>query len=104
MAFQVYFPKEKRPKKEPKPIVSLSKSSIVLNKLARAKIKADRLELAYDPEKRLIRIRPGTDGSALNLKKTKVHARGFFKHFKIQEKGRFEAHYDEEENALYVQL
>lgn len=104
MPYQVYFPKEKKPKKEPKPTVSLSKSSIVLNKLARAKINADRLELAYDPERNMIRIRPGTDGSALNLKKTKVHARGFFKHFDITDKGKFEAHYDEKEDALYVQL
>ncbi|MFZ5898685.1 MAG: hypothetical protein ACOYU7_05875 [Bacillota bacterium] len=102
MAFQVYTPKERGPRKEAKPTVSLSKSSIVLNKLARKYVKGDRFELAFDPDTKTIRIRPSENG--LNLKKTKIHAKGFFKHFDIRNKGKFEAHYNDRENALYVQL
>lgn len=102
MAFEVYVPKKKKPRAQPQPLVSLSKNSIVLNKIARQTLPSDRFELAFDPERRIIRIKPSRDG--ISLKKTKVYARGFFKHFGIHYKGKFSAHYRPEENALFVEL
>jgi hypothetical protein len=101
MAFEVY---KARGEKAEKPlIVSLSKNSIVLNKIARERLgKPEFIELAYDPETSIIRIKASDDGTT--VKKTKVFARGFFKHFDINAKGRFKAHYNEETNALYVIL
>lgn len=106
MTFEVYIPKPKKGENGPKATVKLSNASIVLNKLARGKMKASHLELAFDPEQRVIRIQPaGPDSkSKLELKKTKVYAKGFFKHFGIEAQGKFEAHYDEAENAIYVQI
>jgi hypothetical protein len=106
MVFEVYVPKSRGAEAKFRPIVRLSKSSIVLNKISRQKINSRYLELAFDPEKRIIRIRPAdpNNEAAMELKKTKIYAKGFFKNFGIESQGKFEARYDEKENALYVQL
>lgn len=101
MAFEVYTPRGERAEKSL--IVSLSKNSLVLNKIARTKLgEPEFIELAYDPETSIIRIKPTEDG--VSVKKTKVFARGFFKTFDITAKGKFKATYNEETNALYVSL
>ncbi|ACA59010.1 hypothetical protein [Candidatus Desulforudis audaxviator] len=102
MAFEVYTPKKRKRREEPKPVVSLSKSSIVLNKVARKTLPADRYELAFDRERRIIRLKPSPDG--VFVKKTKINARGFFKQFDIDYKGKFTADYRPEEQALFVEL
>ena len=100
MAFEVYKPRgEKAPKQ---PLVSLSKNSIVLNKISREKLQADVVELAYDNETNTIRIRAAKEGQT--IKKTKLFARGFFNHFGINQTGKYEAVFNEEEKALYVKL
>lgn len=100
MAFEIYKPRGERVKKQL--IVSLSKNSVVLNKEARKKLQASKIELAYDKDINTIRIKAADDGQT--IKKTKVFARGFFNHFQINKKGKFTARYDEKENALYVEL
>lgn len=100
MAFEIYKPRGEKTGKLP--LVSISKNSIVLNKTSREKLKADNVELAFDRETNTIRIRASKDGQI--VKKTKVFARGFFNHFGIDKKGRFTAQYEEDENALYVNL
>ncbi|KJS17763.1 MAG: hypothetical protein VR69_03195 [Peptococcaceae bacterium BRH_c4b] len=102
MAFEVYKPRGE--KQEKQPVVSLSKTSIVLNNVAREKLSTDRIELAYDPETDTIRIKAAENGSGMEVKKTKVFGKGFYNQFNIKKKGKFEARYDKEENALYVQL
>lgn len=100
MVFEVYRP---RGQKTPKlPMVTLSKNSIVLNKQAREKLNTEKVELAYDRETNIIRIKAAQDGQS--IKKTKVFSKGFFNHFNIATKGKFTADYDEQENALYVDL
>lgn len=98
MPFEIYKPRGERVAKQM--IVSLSKNSIVLNKIAREQLNSSSIELAYDRDTNLIRIKPSDDGQ--NLKKTKVFARGFFNQFNINKKGRFAAEF--KENALYVDL
>jgi len=100
MAFQVYKPRGERVPKLP--LITISKNSIVLNKHAREKLNTEKVELAYDKEKNVIRIKATEDGQ--NIKKTKVFSRGFFNHFYITAKGKYQAKYDEKENALYVDL
>lgn len=100
MAFEIYKPRGERIPKLP--LVTISKNSIVLNKHAREKLEAERVELAYDRETNMIRIKATEDGQ--NIKKTKVFSRGFFNHFNITVKGKYQAKYDEKENALYVNL
>jgi len=100
MAFEVYKPRGERVPKQP--MVTISKNSIVLNKHAREKLNSEKVELAYDRETKIIRIKAAQDGQ--NIKKTKVFGRGFFNHFNISTKGKFAARYDEKENALYVDL
>lgn len=100
MAFEIYKPRGERIQKEI--IVSLSKNSIVLNKQAREKLQAEKIELAYDKDTNTIRIKVAEEGQV--VKKTKVFARGFFNNFGIDKKGKFAARYDEIENALYVEL
>jgi hypothetical protein len=96
--FEVYKPRGERVPKLP--LVTISKNSIVLNKYAREKLKADKVELAFDAGSNLIRIKASATGQ--NIKKTKVFGRGFFNHFGITEKGKFYADYEETENALFV--
>jgi hypothetical protein len=101
MAFEVYKPRGERAEKLP--LVSLSKNSIVMNNKAREKLnQPENVELAFDKSRNIIRIKPSNDG--LNVKKTKVFAKGFFNYFNINKKGRFGAVYDENENVLYVNI
>ena len=103
MKFEVYMPRKgKHGKKEKQAIVSLSRNSLVLNKFAREQLNSANIELAFDPETNKVRISPSEDGPG--IKKTKVPASGFFKYFGIKEKGKFAAEYDQEDNALYVNL
>ncbi|HBC91830.1 MAG TPA: hypothetical protein DCZ10_02720 [Pelotomaculum sp.] len=100
MAFEVYKPRGEKAEKAP--LVSLSKNSIVLNKLSREKLQTENVELAFDTDTRTIRIKAVAEGQA--IKKTKLFARGFFNHFGITTKGKFPAVFNNEENALYVKI
>jgi hypothetical protein len=88
-------------KQERAPLVSLSKNSIVLNNIAREKLGSNRIELAFDNESSVIRIR-GVNEGGMELRKTKVFGKGFFKQFDIDRKGRFVAIHDD--GALYVKI
>ncbi len=101
MAFEVYRPRGE--KQEKAPIVSLSKTSIVLNNIAREKLGTNRIELAYDKDSKTIRIRAVEDGG-MEIRKTKVFGKGFFNQFGIAKKGKYEAKYEPGEKALYVKL
>jgi hypothetical protein len=68
------------------------------------KINTRYVELAYDPETRTIRIKPSTTDNGLVLNRNKIGARGFFKHFKIDQKGKYNVVYNEKEKALYIQI
>ena len=99
--FEVYVPRSREGKKKDLPEIKISKQSIVLNKTARNLIQADKLELAYDKDNRMIRLKK-SDENGVTLKKTKIYAKGFLEHFHIQERGKCSADYREAENALYV--
>lgn len=100
MAFEVYKPRGEKAEKIP--LVSLSKNSIVLNKISREKLQAENVELAFDRDTKMIRIKAVDEGQA--IRKTKLFARGFFNYFGINNKGKYPAIYDKEENALFVKL
>ncbi|MDD3653863.1 MAG: hypothetical protein PHO01_06735 [Desulfotomaculaceae bacterium] len=99
MAFEVY-----KPNNENGYIVSVSKNHLTLNKRLITKLNPSYVQLAYDSETKTIRIKPSSDESGLIVNKNKIGARGFFKHFKIQNKGKFNATYDENEKAVYIRL
>lgn len=101
MAFEIYKPRGE--KQEKAPIVSLSKTSIVLNNVARDKLATNRIELAYDPENQTIRIR-AVDEGGMEVRKTKVFGKGFFNQFNINKKGKFEARYEQAERSLYIKI
>jgi hypothetical protein len=104
MPFEVYRPRASK-KEGPKPVVRLSKSSLVLNKVAREKLNMpEYLELAYEKKTRTIRIKPADKSSGIALKKTKVFAKGFFNNFKIKSTGTYDAQYEPEKNEIYVKL
>ncbi len=104
MPFEVYRPRALK-KDAPKPAVRLSKSSLVLNKVAREQLNTpEYVELAYDKNTKMIRIRPSDKNAGIALKKTKVFAKGFFNNFKIQSVGTYDARYELEGNELYVSL
>jgi len=86
--FEVYAPRSKKEAKDKQcPEIKISKQSIVLNKKARILLQAESLELAYDKGAEIVRIRKADEGG-LNMKKTKVFAKGFLEHFNIQGKGK----------------
>lgn len=74
-----------------------------MNNVAREKLGSSRVELAYDQQSNVIRIKGVTEGG-IELKKTKMFGKGFFNQFGITQKGKFEAEYNPQENALYVKL
>ncbi|MGD0152859.1 MAG: hypothetical protein ABSC17_03710 [Thermacetogeniaceae bacterium] len=107
MAFEVYHARMGKDAPKKKLAVSLSKNSIVLNKIAREKLNyPEHIELAYDNDNNIIRIRPvNNDNGGLPVKKTKLFARSFYKYFHINVgKGKYNADFIPEENALYVSL
>lgn len=101
MAFEVYKPRGERMEKVP--VISLSKSSIVLNNVARQKLGRSKIELAFDRDTKTLRIKAVDDGG-LEMRKTKVFGKGFFNYFGIEKKGKYEASYDPDEKALYAKI
>lgn len=101
MAFEVYKPRGDRAEK--KAVVSLSKTSIVLNNVAREKINSSRVELAFDRESNVMRIK-GVATGGMEIKKTKLFGKGFFNQFGLLKRGKFEAEYNQAENALFVHI
>lgn len=102
MAFEIYKPRGERMEKVP--IISISKSSIVLNNVARQKLgRKNKIELAFERDTKTIRIR-AVDEGGLEMRKTKVFGKGFFNYFGIIKKGKYEAKYEPMENALYATI
>jgi len=100
--FEVYRPRS-GDSNDKEPMISLSKNSIVLNKKCRELLNSpELLEIAYDNELNMLRIKSSDTG--LKLKKTKLYTRNLFNHFNIDKKGKFKAIFEENENALYVDL
>lgn len=80
---------EQNSKKEKgKLIISLSKTSIILNNYARKVLISERIELAYDRHTQTIRIKPVESGG-LEIRKTKAFAKGFYNQFGINKRGKF---------------
>jgi hypothetical protein len=106
MGFEVYRPRTGRGQKKPQAIVvSLSKNSVVLNKPARETLQnPEFLELAFDNESGTIRIRPAAKGEGVEIKKSKVSAKGFLDHFSISNYGKHIANFNKEENAIFVNV
>ncbi|NPV72594.1 MAG: hypothetical protein HPY89_02115 [Pelotomaculum sp.] len=99
MAFEIY-----KPRVEKDTFVSISKNHITINKELLSKLNANYVELAYDRDTKTIRIKPSTNKNGLSINKNKIGARGFFKHFNIEQKGKFNAVFDDKEKALYIQI
>lgn len=101
MAFEVYKPRLEKAEKAP--IISFSKSSVVLNNVAREKLNSQHVELAYDSEEKVVRIR-ALDEGGMQIKKTKVFGKGFFKHFNINPRGKCESKFNEKERSFFVHI
>lgn len=99
MAFEVY-----KPRFEKEATVAISKNHLTLNKKLMAKLDTKYIELAYDPDTKTIRIKPSNNENGLILNKNKIGARGFFKQFNIEQKGKYSAVYEDNEKALYVRI
>lgn len=102
MTFQTY-----KPTNEKGFVVSISKNHLTLNKELTARLDPSPryVQLAYEAETKTIRIMPsGDDEQGLVINKNKIGARGFFKYFNIENKGKYNATYDENEKAVYVRL
>ncbi len=97
MTFEVY-----KPRFEKEATVAISKNHLTLNKKLVDKFNTEYVELAFDKVTKTIRIKASDSENGLVLNKNKIGARGFFKHFNIQQKGKYNAVYNEDENAVYV--
>ncbi|OPZ74085.1 MAG: hypothetical protein BWY80_00723 [Firmicutes bacterium ADurb.Bin456] len=97
MAFEVYKPGKREMK------VKISKNIIVLDQPSLESFNTKAIELAYDNDRKIIKIQPSKDGHVLRNKK-KIYAKGFFNCFNISKKGLFGAKYDKSKDTLYVDL
>ena len=97
MSFEVY-----KPRFEKESTVAVSKNHLTLNKQLAVKLDTSLVELAYDPDTKTIRIKPSNNENGLILNKNKIGAKGFFKHFNIDLKGKYCAVFDEKEKSVYV--
>ncbi|NQS75077.1 MAG: hypothetical protein HQP61_01350 [Peptococcaceae bacterium] len=97
MSFEVY-----KPRLEKEATVAISKNHLTLNKKLAEKFDTRYVELAFDRETNTIRIKAANGENGLVLNKNKIGARGFFKHFNIQQKGKYAAIFNEEEKTILV--
>lgn len=97
MAFEIYYPRSEN-------YVSVSKNHITLNRNLAAKLNADHVELSFDREDKVIRVRVSAPDSGLIMNKTRIGAKGFLQYFGIESKGKFPATYNEEEKTVFIQL
>lgn len=97
MSFEVY-----KPRFEKEATVAISKNHLTLNKKLVDRFDTEYVELAFDKDTKTIRIKASDSDNGLILNRNKIGARGFFKHFNIQQKGKYNAVYNENENAVYV--
>lgn len=99
MAFEVWEPENDI--EQNIPWVRLSKNTIVISKSLKDSLKTDKIQLAYDKKLKTIRIKSvEPDEPGITLSKTKINANKFFKHFNIEQVGKFEAVFDEKEGYL----
>ena len=97
MSFEVY-----KPRFEKDATVAISKNHLTLNKKLVDRFDTEYVELAFDKDTKTIRIKASSSDNGLILNRNKIGARGFFKHFNIQQKGKYNAVFNENENAVYV--
>lgn len=100
MAFEVYKPRIKNANS-----IALTKHHIVLKPNILEKLNANNVELAYDRDTRVIRIRPADsedDGFVIN--DNKIGARGFYQFFDIGIKGKFPVIIDDSDNAVLIDI
>ena len=101
MVFETYAPRADKKNNS----VAISKNHITLTLKLLEKMKSKDVELAYDSDNKVIRIKPVPDGKGLTISKTnKIGAKGFFSHFNLQVKGKYDGRYDEKDKAIYIQL
>jgi uncharacterized protein YtpQ (UPF0354 family) len=99
MVFKVY-----KPFLEKENTIAISKNHLTLSKELLNKLDAKHLELAFDRTTKTIRIKPTTNEHGLILNKNKIGAKGFFKHFNIEQKGKYTAVFDDHEKTLYINI
>ncbi len=97
MSFEVY-----KPRFDKETTVAISKNHLTLNKKLVERFDTGHVELAFDRDTKTIRIKASGGENGLILNKNKIGARGFFKHFNIQQKGKYSAVFDENEKAIFV--
>ena len=97
MSFEVY-----KPRFDKEATVAISKNHLTLNKKLVDRFDTEYVELAFDKDTKTIRIKASNGENGLILNKNKIGARGFFKHFNIQQKGKYNAIFDENEKAIFV--
>jgi hypothetical protein len=104
MAFIAYHPKQGI-KESVKMIISLSKASIVLNRLSREALKTpEYVALAFDPDDNILKITPSNKEEGILVKKTKIFAKGFYNFFDLHINGRYIAIFNQEDESLCATL
>jgi len=98
MAYEVYIPRAIK-----RDYVTLTKHHIRLGSNLVAKLDGDKVEVAFDSKNKKMRIR-GVNGKGLTYTNNKIVASGIFRYFGINQKGVFDTNFDEEENAIIVNL
>lgn len=99
MAFEVYKPRIKKGN-----VISLTKNHIVMKPEMVERLNALSVELAYDRETNMIRIKPAEPETGFSINKNKIGARGFFKYFDIDRKGKYPVKFDEADGSFYIDL
>lgn len=80
----------------------LSKAQITISPDLMKYITTNYVNLAYDDENKMIQIKPSQSG--LKYYNGKIGAMGFYKAFKINLKGQFEARYNLKDDSIMVYL
>ncbi|KJS12248.1 MAG: hypothetical protein VR67_09975 [Peptococcaceae bacterium BRH_c8a] len=98
MTFEVYVPRSNDAN-----VVTITKHHIRIGNKLLGKIKGDRVEIAYDRDSNKLRIR-GLDEGGLILSGNKIGATGVFKYFELDERGNFQAEFNDKDNSIHVDL
>lgn len=94
--FETYSPKNAEH------IVLISKNHISMTNSFASKLNSNFVELAYNKDHKIIRIKPSEAGIKIN--KSKIGAAGFFKHHEIDIKARVAGEFDIKTGCIFIKL
>ncbi len=81
----------------------LTKTHLILSPDIQDRLDGNNVAVAFDPELKVIRLKP-VEAGGLKITDGKLQSKGFVRHFGIDTKGLFDAKWDDNEKAVFIDI